>query len=396
MILLLIEWLKRLDFHTPSAFQSCSTRMVLAALCSFLVSVFLAPFFISLLHQLKIGQVVRQGEKLGELHQSKQNTPTMGGLLILFSILSSLLLWMDLTHAFTGILALSTLWLGAIGAWDDYLKLRHKDTRGISPRRKIFWQGFLALLLAFYLLVPGAAESMQQGHWFQAPQVKELTSGVSTSLSTAEYSTRLYIPFFKQALITLAGPWSLLMVALIAFIIMGSSNAVNLTDGLDGLAAGCLVFASTALAIIAFLSNHLTIASYLHILYIDGSREVAVYLSAMAGACLGFLWYNGHPAQVFMGDTGSLGLGGVMGVCAVLLKRELLLGIIGGVFVIETLSVILQVSSYKLRAGKRVFLCAPLHHHFEYKGWPETKVVVRFWILGLLLTLLALVSLKLQ
>ena len=182
----------------------------------------------------------------------------------------------------------------------------------------------------------------------------------------------------------------------VVFIITGSSNAVNLTDGLDGLAAGCLLMVSGVLALFAFLSNHIEIARYLNILYIEGSGEIAIYLFALMGACLGFLWFNGHPAQIFMGDTGSLALGGVIGLAAVLLRRELLLGIVGGIFVIETLSVILQVSSYKLRNRKRIFLCTPLHHHFEYKGWPETKVVMRFWIVGLILAIIGIVSLKLQ
>jgi len=180
------------------------------------------------------------------------------------------------------------------------------------------------------------------------------------------------------------------------FVVTGASNAVNLTDGLDGLAAGCLMMVATCLALFAFLSNHVLLASYLNILYIEGSGEIAIYLSALVGACIGFLWYNGHPAQMFMGDTGSLALGGIIGVTAVLLKREMLLGIVGGVFVAEALSVILQVGSYKLRNKKRIFLCTPLHHHFEYKGWPETKVVTRFWIVGLLLAMLGVASLKFQ
>lgn len=401
MILLLIEWLEQLGIHAPAAFFYCSTRMVLSACSALLLCVLLGPAFIRMLYAMKIGQVIRKEEcpKLGELHSKKEDTPTMGGLLILASIMISLLLWMDLTHIFTLILAISTIGLGALGVYDDYLKLRHKNTRGIKPRYKILWQGSLAALLAGYLLIPGVAESIEHGRWFKAPTAREQVSDTPENvqeLSTAEYNARLYLPFLKKPIFTLTGPLSLLMLALIAFIIMGSSNAVNLTDGLDGLAAGCLVLATASLAIIAFLSNHSSIATYLHILYINGSGEIAVYLSALAGGCLGFLWYNGHPAQVFMGDTGSLGLGGVLGVCAVLLKRELLLGILGAVFVIETLSVIIQVSSFKLRAGKRVFLCAPLHHHFEYKGWPETKVVLRFWIVGLLFALLALASLKLQ
>ena len=208
--------------------------------------------------------------------------------------------------------------------------------------------------------------------------------------------SRYLLPFFKEPFLTLKKWGWILGVIFVVFIITGSSNAVNLTDGLDGLAAGCLLMVSGVLALFAFLSNHIEIARYLNILYIEGSGEIAIYLFALMGACLGFLWFNGHPAQIFMGDTGSLALGGVIGLAAVLLRRELLLGIVGGIFVIETLSVILQVSSYKLRNRKRIFLCTPLHHHFEYKGWPETKVVMRFWIVGLILAIIGIVSLKLQ
>jgi phospho-N-acetylmuramoyl-pentapeptide-transferase len=205
--------------------------------------------------------------------------------------------------------------------------------------------------------------------------------------------TQFYLPFWKDPVFLLNG---VLAFFLIVFVITGSSNAVNLTDGLDGLAAGCLVMVSLVLALFAFLSNHIDLARYLNILYIEGSGEIAVYLMALAGASLGFLWYNGYPAQVFMGDTGSLALGGILGVSAVLLRREVLLAIAGAIFVAEALSVILQVLSYRYRNKKRIFLCAPLHHHFEYKGWPETKVVIRFWIISLLFAIIAVSSLKFQ
>jgi phospho-N-acetylmuramoyl-pentapeptide-transferase len=216
------------------------------------------------------------------------------------------------------------------------------------------------------------------------------------SLSLREYVSRIYLPFIKEPVLILSGASLLLIAFFIFFVITGSSNAVNLTDGLDGLAAGCLIMVAGVLSLFAFVSNHFDIARYLNILYIEGSGEIAIYLFAMIGACLGFLWYNGHPAQVFMGDTGSLTLGGILGVSAVLLKREFLLGVVGGIFVAEAVSVIVQVLSYRLRQKKRVFLCAPLHHHFEYKGWPETKVVVRFWIIGLLLAIIGVASLKFQ
>ncbi len=216
------------------------------------------------------------------------------------------------------------------------------------------------------------------------------------TLATDEYVTRLYLPFYKDPVLILDGALKILCFFLIVFVITGSSNAVNLTDGLDGLAAGCLVMVSLVLGLFAFLSNHIELARYLNILYIEGSGEIAVYLLALAGAALGFLWYNGYPAQVFMGDTGSLALGGILGVSSVLLCREAILAVAGAIFVAEALSVILQVVSYRYRNKKRVFLCAPLHHHFEYKGWPETKVVVRFWIISLLFAIIAVSSLKLQ
>ena len=221
-------------------------------------------------------------------------------------------------------------------------------------------------------------------------------SPVLVNMSLKEYASRLYLPFFKEPILIVGGGSLIFMALFFFFVITGSSNATNLTDGLDGLAAGSLIMVAGALGIIAFVSNHLEIASYLNILYVEGSGEIAIYLCAMIGACLGFLWYNGHPAQVFMGDTGSLTLGGIIGVSAVLLKREFLLGLVGGVFVAEALSVILQVASYRLRNKKRIFLCAPLHHHFEYKGWPETKVVIRFWIVGLLLAIIGIASIKFQ
>jgi phospho-N-acetylmuramoyl-pentapeptide-transferase len=401
MILLLIHFLKEYaGIKTPAVFSYFSTRMMLAALTSLLLSIFLGPYFIRKLYELKIGQSIRKEEcpLLGKLHEKKQNTPTMGGILILFSMLVSLILWMDLTHIFTLILLVTTLYLGFLGGRDDYLKLKYKDTKGMSAKSKLFFQLLLSLAIASYFLWTPMSDMLAYGEWFQPPIIKEnvFSSPILHHVSLQEYASRLYLPFFKEPMITLGGISLVLMATLFFFVITGSSNAVNLTDGLDGLAAGSLIMVAGALAIIAFVSNHIDIAHYLNILYIEGSGEVAIYLCAMMGACLGFLWYNGHPAQVFMGDTGSLPLGGIIGVSAVLLKRELLLGLIGGIFVAEALSVILQVASYRLRNKKRIFLCAPLHHHFEYKGWPETKVVIRFWIIGLLLAMIGVASLKFQ
>lgn len=409
MLLFLIDFLKEeWGVRFPTVFSYYSTRMILAALTSLLLSIFLGPYFIRKLYELKIGQPIRKDEcpLLGKLHEKKHNTPTMGGILILFSMIVSLFLWMDLTHIFTLILFCTTLFFGWIGGRDDYLKLKYKNPKGMSARNKLFFQLVFSSFIAIYLLIPGVSESVQTGNWFRPPVVKEVsivksgepqTEHLSTvTLTLQEYASRLYLPFFKDPVIIFSGFSLVFMAVLIFFVITGSSNAVNLTDGLDGLAAGCLIMVATCLGFIAFVSNHIDIARYLHILYIEGSGEIAIYLSAFAGACLGFLWYNGYPAQVFMGDTGSLTLGGIIGVSAVLLKREFLLGIIGGIFVVEALSVILQVASYRLRNKKRIFLCAPLHHHFEYKGWPETKVVIRFWIVALLLAIVGIASLKFQ
>jgi phospho-N-acetylmuramoyl-pentapeptide-transferase len=408
MILLLIDFLKEYaGVKVPAVFSYFSTRMMLAALTSLLLSIFLGPFFIRKLYEMKIGQSIRKEDcpLLGKLHEKKQNTPTMGGLLILFSMLVSLFIWMDLTNIFTLILFITTLFLGMIGGRDDYLKLKYKNTRGMSAKGKLFFQFLLSAGIASYFLWTPVSQVMANGNWFQPPVIKENVAAKdkessaiqSTSpLSLREYASRLYIPFFKEPVLTLGGFSLLFMAFFMFFVITGCSNAANLTDGLDGLAAGCLIMVAGALGIIAFVSNHVDIARYLNILYIEGSGEISIYLCAMMGACLGFLWYNGHPAQVFMGDTGSLPLGGILGVSAVLLRREFLLGIVGGIFVVEALSVILQVASFRLRNKKRIFLIAPLHHHFEYKGWPETKVVIRFWIVGLLLAIIGVASLKFQ
>ncbi len=415
MIFFIMDWIARIfDVKTPAVFGYYSTRMMLAAMTSLILTISLGPRFIKKLYELKIGDSIRsKAEKcdlLGELHKNKKNTPTMGGALILFSMVASMLLWMDLTHVFTLILFLTTIVLGLLGACDDYLKLRNKNAKGLSSRKKLLAQVIFGGCLALYLLVPAFNQALQFGEWFRPPVVKEYISAkplenasfsehpiqASTIIPLQEYASRFYMPFFKDPLITLSGGLAILAVLFIIFVVAGASNAVNLTDGLDGLAAGCLIMTAACLALIAFVSNNIDIARYLHILYIEGSGEIAIYLCAFIGACLGFLWYNGYPAQVIMGDTGSLALGGIIGVSAVLLKREFLLGLVGGVFVAETLSVILQVASYRLRNKKRIFLIAPLHHHFEYKGWPETKVVIRFWIIGLLLAILGLASLKFQ
>jgi len=381
---------KLLGGRMPSAFTYSSTRMALASVTTLAVVVLLGPYFIRKLNQWRIGQPIRMEEcpKLGELHEAKMGTPTMGGVLILFGMLLSMFLWMDWSSSNTLILAVATVWLGSIGAYDDYLKLRHKNSKGLSGRRKFGLQMLFALLFGLYLIVPAFSEALHVGNWFAPNQAQ---SG-GQWLSLSEYMHQIYLPFKKEAWLFVGAIPFLLLVL---FVVVGASNSVNLTDGLDGLAGGCLVLVAGSFAIIAFLSNNTEIAGYLNILYIQGSGEVAVYLAAFAGGVLGFLWYNGYPAQLFMGDTGSLALGGIIGVCAVLLRRELLLAIIGGIFVAEALSVILQVASFRL-FGRRIFRIAPLHHHFEYLGWPETKVVLRFWIIGLLLAICGLATLKFQ
>lgn len=394
MLLFFVRLLRDWGVKVPTVFEYCSTRMALSAITSLLVTLFFGKMFIKKLYEWKIGDRVRSEDcpLLGELHRNKNDTPTMGGVLILFSLLVSLFLWMDLQNSFTMILFLTTVVIGTLGGCDDYLKLRYKNKKGVSGKKKLIIQGVFSLFIALYLLWPPLSHAMQIANWFSPPEAK--IEGVELTL--AEYAAKLYVPFFKESVWQFVGLSTVLMALLVFFVVTGSSNAVNLTDGLDGLATGTVMLAAGAFSLIAFVSNNLDLASYLHILYIEGSGEIAIYLAATFGACLGFLWYNGHPAQVFMGDTGSLTLGAILGVSATLLKREFLLVIIGGIFVVEAISVLLQVGSYRLRNRKRLFLCAPLHHHFEYKGWAETKVVIRFWIISLLLAIIGIATLKFQ
>ena len=405
MLLLIVDFLHdHFALKLPMAFTYFSTRMILAAVTALVLSIFLGPRFIKKLYELKIGQSIRSVEEcplLAELHGKKKDTPTMGGLLILFSMVVALFLWMDLTSVFTWILLLTSLALGMVGALDDYLKLRYKNSKGLNARRKMIFQILFSALVAAYLLCPQITNAMSGQKVFKAPTAKEQVQRgrdhiANVTLTTEEYMGRFYLPFVKDPAAHLDGWLKIISFILIVLVITGSSNAVNLTDGLDGLAVGCILMVSLVFALFAFLSNHIALARYLNILYIEGSGEIAVYLFALSGACLGFMWFNGYPAQVFMGDTGSLALGGIIGVSSVLLRREMLLAIAGGIFVIEALSVILQVISYRYRNKKRIFLCAPLHHHFEYKGWPETKVVVRFWIISLLFAMMSVASLKFQ
>lgn len=386
VILLLIQLLTHLGLKVPQAFSYASTRMVLATITTLGLTILLGRGFIKKLYELKIGHTIRVADVavLAGQYTKSRDVPSMGGILFITTILISALLWMDLSQPFSLLLLLSMLWMGFIGGMDDYFKMKNK--KGIRPRLKMVLQLALGSFLSLYLFCSPIAE---------APAAKIKVENEMKTLSSKQYASLYFIPCFKKPMV-LKGAAIAIAFILTLFVISGTANAVNLADGLDGLATGLVLLVALVLAIFAFVSNHLGIASYLNILYIEGSGEIATFLCATMGACLGFLWYNGYPAQVFMGDTGSLALGGILGVSAVLLRRELILALVGGVLVMETLSVILQVMSFRLRKGKRIFLCAPLHHHFEMKGWHEAKIVTRFWMIGLLLALIGLATLKMQ
>lgn len=348
-------------FHGFRVFQYLTFRSIVAALTALLICLLFCPGFIRRLKARQIGQSVRDdGPKS---HFQKSGTPTMGGILILASVTISILLWGDLSNHYVWVTLLVMLSFGAIGYVDDYRKVIQKNSRGLPAKWKYLWQSIFALFFAGFLYF--------------------------TVSSPGE--TQLVIPFMKNVLPNLG----LLYIVLAYFVIVGSSNAVNLTDGLDGLALMPTVLVAMALGIFAYTVGNHTFADYLSVPFIDGAGEVAVFCSALVGAGLGFLWYNTYPAQVFMGDVGSLGLGAALGVIAVVVRQELVLLLMGGIFVAETLSVILQVASYKM-TRKRIFKMAPLHHHFELLGWPEPKVIVRFWIITVILVLLGLATLKLR
>ena len=360
MLLLLTEYLTQ--FHSGfNVFQYITLRIILGVLTSLFISLLIGPYLIKRLNEYQIGQSVRDDGP--ESHLSKSGTPTMGGLLILVSIAVSTLCWADLTNRFIAVVLLVTLAFGVIGWVDDYRKVVNQDPKGLPARYKYFWQSVVGLGAALFLYQSAA--------------------------SPAE--TQLIIPFIKDVTINLG--W--MYVVLSYFVIVGSSNAVNLTDGLDGLAILPTVLVSGALVIFAYTTGHAYFAEYLGIPYIKGVGEVAIFCASIVGAGLGFLWFNTYPAQVFMGDIGALALGAALGIVAVVVRQELVLFIMGGVFVMETFSVILQVGSYKL-TGKRVFHMAPLHHHYELKGWPEPRVIVRFWIVTVILVLIGLASLKIR
>ena len=360
MLLLLAEYLQQ--FHKGFAvFQYLTLRGILGVLTALSLSLFLGPWMIRTLQSLQIGQSVRNDGP--QSHLSKSGTPTMGGALILSSIGISTLLWADLANRYVWVVLLVTLFFGAIGWVDDYRKVIEKNSRGLPSRWKYFWQSVFGLGAAIFLYM--------------------------TAASPVE--TTLILPMLKDYSIPLGAGF----IVLTYLVIVGSSNAVNLTDGLDGLAIMPTVMVGGALGIFCYLSGNVKFAEYLLIPYVPGAGELIVFCGALIGAGLGFLWFNTYPAQVFMGDVGSLALGGALGIIAVLLRQEFLLVIMGGVFVVETLSVILQVGSFKLR-GQRIFRMAPIHHHYELKGWPEPRVIVRFWIISLMLVLIGLATLKVR
>lgn len=392
MIYLIIQYIMGLGIHLPKVFTFSSARMLFAAITTLGFTIIFGKAFIKKLYELRIGHTIRIADVpvLAAQYDKSRDVPSMGGILFLTAILLSAFLWMDLSHSFTWILISTTLSMGALGAVDDYYKLK-KIKGGVSPRKKMICMLLFASSLSLYLYSP------MQGNkqLLTPPSAKIKIEGEMKTLTTREYALHYFIPFCKQPIV-LSGIGIALACIFTLFVISGSANAVNLTDGLDGLASGLALLVALVLAIIAFISNHVEIADYLNILYIEGSSEIGIFLCAMMGACLGFLWFNSYPAQVFMGDTGSLALGGILGVSAILLRRELLFAGVSLVFVAETLSVILQVWSFRYRGGKRIFRCAPLHHHFEMQGMHEAKIVLRFWMMGLLLALIGLASLKLQ
>jgi phospho-N-acetylmuramoyl-pentapeptide-transferase len=352
-------------------------RTLAASLCALLVTIIVGPWMIRRLRSMQIGQHIREDGP--QSHLKKKGTPTMGGLLIITASVVPTLLFANLTNLFVWVALLGMLGYGAIGFLDDYAKVKKEQNLGLTGKQKMLLQCLLVLMLGSILM------AMERAHM---------------------YTTIMNVPFFKnvhpglliQPLIH--NPWTYALAVLPFFIflwlvVVGSSNAVNLTDGLDGLASGLMIIASGAMTVLSYVSGHAQFARYLEITRLPGSAELTIFCASLTGACLGFLWYNCHPAEVFMGDVGSLALGGGLGVVAVLLKQELLLPFIGGVFVLEAGSVIIQVAGFK-STGKRVFLMAPIHHHFEKLGWAEEKVIVRFWISGFVLALFALTTLKLR
>ena len=360
MLIWLADYLAQYD-PAFKVFHYITLRAILGVLTALIISFVVGPVMIRRLSQYKIGQTVRDDGP--QSHLSKAGTPTMGGALILVAVAISVLLWSRLDNRYVWIVLLTTLAFGLVGLVDDYRKLVLRDSKGLPARWKYFWQSLFGLAASYALYATASVPA----------------------------DTQLIVPFFKDVVVDL-GPAFILLSYLV---IVGSSNAVNLTDGLDGLAILPTVMVAGALGVFAYVSGHLYLSKYLLIPYLPGVGELTIFCGALVGAGLGFLWFNAYPAQVFMGDVGALALGASLGVVAVAVRQELVLFIMGGVFVVETVSVILQVASYKL-TGRRIFRMAPLHHHFELKGWPEPRVIVRFWIITVILVLIGLASLKIR
>ena len=385
-------WLQGLspDFGFLRVFQYLTFRAVMAALTALLMGLAAGPYFIRRLAALKIGQPIR--EYAMQTHISKGGTPTMGGVLILFSIAVSTILWFDLSNRFVWIVLLVTLGFGAIGWVDDWRKVVHKDPEGMRSREKYLWQSLIGLVAAFYLVFSVSETSnLRVLQLFFA----WVSSGFTLDLPP---QAGLLVPFFKEISYPLGVFGFVVMTYLV---IVGSSNAVNLTDGLDGLAIMPVVMVGSALGVFAYVTGNVVFSKYLLLPHIPGAGELLIFCAAMAGAGLAFLWFNTHRAQIFMGDVGALALGGALGTIAVIVRQEIVLAIMGGIFVVEALSVMLQVTWFKYPkrrygTGRRLFQMAPLHHHFEKKGWKETQVVVRFWIITMLLCLVGLSTLKLR
>ena len=362
MLLILSEWLSQ-HVRGFNVFGYITLRTVLAAMTALMISFVAGPPVIRWLAAKKIGQAVRQDGP--QTHLIKSGTPTMGGALILIAIGITTLLWSDLTNRYVWVMLIVTMGFGAIGWYDDWRKVVYRDPKGLASRWKYFWQSVIGLTVAIFLAMTATVPAQMQ----------------------------LIVPFFK----TVSYPLGVIgFITLTYLVIVGTSNAVNLTDGLDGLAIMPTVMIAGALAIFAYVAGSAVFSKYLLMPYIPGAGEVCVFLGAMAGAGLGFLWFNAYPAEVFMGDVGALALGGALGTVAVIVRQEIVLAIMGGVFVAETLSVAVQVLYFKYTGGKRIFRMAPLHHHYELSGWKETQVVVRFWIITIMLVLVGLSTLKLR
>jgi phospho-N-acetylmuramoyl-pentapeptide-transferase len=384
MLLEIAQYLSQ-DIRAFNVFNYITLRAVLATLTALVISFLAGPAMIRKLATYKIGQAVRDDGP--QTHLTKAGTPTMGGALLLVSIVVTTVLWADWSNRFVWVVLVVTLGFGAIGWVDDYRKVVHRNPKGLSAREKYFWQSVIGLVAAVYLaFVVPTAGATQAWTLF----VQWVTSGFATDLPG---KADLIVPFFKNIAYPL-GVFGFILVTY--FVIVGTSNAVNLTDGLDGLAIMPAVMVGGALGIFAYVAGHAVYAKYLLFPYIPGSSELAVFCGALVGAGLGFLWFNAYPAEVFMGDVGALALGAALGTVAVIARQEIVLFIMGGVFVAETLSVMVQVLYFKATGGKRIFRMAPLHHHYELGGWKETQVVVRFWIITVVLVLFGLSTLKLR